>query len=226
MTWMKTNLRRWLFLKAFLRSISSHISWSWWDCFDRPVRGFLLVGHVVQWEMTTQRGWLQGTRPYWVLSKQWWAPGAHVWAATPCRSCPVTVAALNYSRALYDKSNYQLLPLAAVVSTNTNASILTLFDILKMHLESSCHIYVQTVIYQVNQLDSSKYMCPFWDLLALNEKPSPLGWLTKDQFFQNILTDIQWTNGSPHLLSVNKMPMKKKQLWLPKPDHKMFYNFR
>ncbi len=55
-------------------------------------------------------------------------------------------------------------------------------------------------------------MCPFWDLLALNEKPSPLGWLTKDQFFQNILTDIQWTNGSPHLLSVNKMPMKKKSM--------------
>ncbi len=174
---MKTNpRRRWLFLKAFLRSISSHISWSRWDCFDRPARGFLLVGHVVQWKMTTQRGWLQGTRPYWVLSKQWWAPGAHVWGATPCRSCPVTVASLNYSRALYDKSNYQPLPLAAVVSTNTN--ILTLFDILKMHLESSCHIYVQTVIYQVNQVDSSECMWPLWDLLALNEKPSPLGWLT------------------------------------------------
>lgn len=142
MTWTKTNLRRWLFLKPFLWSISSHISWSWRDCFDRPARGFLLVGHVVQWEMTTQRGWLQGSRLYWVLSKQWRAPGAHVWAATPCRSCPVSVAALNYSRALNDKSNYQLLPLAAVVSTNTNASILTLSDILKMHLERSCCIYV------------------------------------------------------------------------------------
>lgn len=135
MTWMKTNLRRWLFLNPFLWSISSHISWLWRDCFDRPARGFLLVGHAVQWEMTTQRGWLQGTRLYWVLSKQWRAPGAHV-----CRSCPVTVAALNYSRALNDKSNYQLLPLAPVVSTNT--SILTLSDILKMHLECSSYIYV------------------------------------------------------------------------------------
>lgn len=142
MTWTKTNLRRGLFLKPFLWSISSHISWSRRDCFDRPARGFLLVGHDVRWEMTTQRGWLQGSRLYWVLSKQWRAPGAHVWAATPCRSCPVTVAALNYSRPLNDKSNYQLLPLAAVVSTNTNASILTPSDILKMHLERSCCVYV------------------------------------------------------------------------------------
>lgn len=179
----KTNFRRWLFLKAFLRSISSHISWLWRDCFDRPVRGFLLVGHVVQWEMTTQRGWLQGTRPYWVLWKEWRAPGAHVWAATSCRSCPVTVAPLNYSRPLYDKSNYQLLPLAAVVSTNTNACILTLFDILKMHLESSCHIYAQTVIYQVNQVDSSELYVAILRFTGIGRKTEPI-WLTSKIYWQ------------------------------------------
>lgn len=131
--WINVNLhrRRLLFLKPFLRSISSYISLSRRDCFDRPARGFLLAGKRRSVGNDNigpvDRGpdcrgpdlieFCQNSDGLLVLTSE--APHRHDGRVPSLEQHSIT------ERLPYDTSNYQLPPTAVVDTTNMDAVFFT-----------------------------------------------------------------------------------------------------
>lgn len=177
MTWMKTNLRLAIFKPLSLKHIIPHKSvvarLLWQACegisSSRTCRS---VGN------DNAEGQTAGDQTLLSLVK--------TVAGSWC-----TCLSLNYSRALNDKSNYQLLPLAAVVSTNT--SILTLSDIFenafRMQLLHLCQWYRQRYMAWARSIHRN--ICGHFEITAIGQKLCPLCWTTEECSLQNILATCE-----------------------------------